>query len=517
MHLTKQLFMENSKRIIYNTAAQYTRSILNMVLALISTRVILKTLGVEDYGIYSVVAGAVSLLSFITNALVITTQRYLSVAQGEHNLNKSKVVFNTSLILHLLVGLAVIAFMELLYPFLMNGFLNIPASRLLSAKVLYHTIVIVMFLTFITSPFRAVIVSHENIIYISIIEILDAVFKLLISMSLIFFHSDKLIVYGIFLIGIQVFNFLALSIYAIRNFKECIRPNLSLVDKGYMKGLFSFAGWTMYNIGCNYGRVQGIAFAVNKFFGAAVNAAYGLGFQVSGALSALSQSLANAINPQLMKAEGSGNRDKMLRFAEIESKFSLLMMAAFSIPTLFEMERILQLWLDVVPQYAALFCRMVILAALCDMLTFGLGSANQAVGNIRNYTLLIFTIKLLTLPLVILLLALHFPMYSIAIVYILLELISSLIRIPFLKKTAGMSVSRFARNVFQKELLPLLVIICVCLICVKLISWDYRFLLTYSISILSFLVVVYLFGLCDDEKVILVTFFSKIKRSNEQF
>ena len=265
--------MEASKRIIINSIAQYTRSILNMVLALIATRVILKSLGVDDYGIYSVIAGAVSLLTFITSALVVTTQRFLSVTQGEQNVEKSKIVFNTSVILHFLVGIGIVVCLELLYPFLMNGFLNIPEQRLFSARVLYHTIACVMFLTLITSPFRAVIVSHENIVYISIIEVADAVFKLLIAISLNFVSSDKLIIYGVLLIGIQVFNFFALSIFAYRRYPECIRPSVTLVDKGYLKGLFSFAGWTMYNIGCNYGRTQGIAIALNKAYTTAMNTA----------------------------------------------------------------------------------------------------------------------------------------------------------------------------------------------------------------------------------------------------
>lgn len=504
--------MRPSKRIIVNTIAQYTRSIFNMVLALISTRIILKSLGVDDYGIYSVVAGAVSLLSFITSSLIITTQRFLSVAQGEKNNDKSKIIFNTSLIIHILVGFGVVLVMEALYPFLMNGFLNIPNSRLFSAKMLYHTIVCVVFLTLVTSPFRAVIVSHENIVYISVIEVLDAVLKLLIALSLVLFKSDKLIVYGILLIGIQLFNFLALSFFAYRKFQECIRPRLSLVDKSYVKGIFSFAGWTMYNIGCNYGRNQGIAFALNKAFNTAINAAYGLGFQVSGALSALSQSLANAINPQLMKSEGAGNRARMLRFAEIESKFSFFMMAALAVPAIFEIERLLQIWLGEVPEYAALFCRMVMLGVMCDMLTFGLGPANQAVGNIRNYTLLIFTTKLLTLPVVIALLILKCPLYSVAITYVAFELLSSLFRIPFLHKTAGLSYREFYHKVFQKEVIPISGLLLSCFLCVTLIDIDNRFLFTFPVSIIVFVIFIYCFGLCEDEKEILYGYLLKIRK-----
>lgn len=280
-----------------------------------------------------------------------------------------------------------------------------------------------------------------------------------------------------------------------------------------MKGLFDFAGWTMYNIGCNYGRTQGIAFALNKAFTTAINAAYGLGFQVSSALSAMSQSLASAMNPQLMKAEGAGNRERMLRFAEIESKCAFLMMAAFSVPSLFEMDRLLQLWLGNVPEYAALFCRMVILAALCDMLTWGLGFANQAVGNIRNYTLLVYTTKLMTLPVVVVLLILKFPVYSVAIAYVTLEFVSSIIRVPFIHKTAGLNVQRFCKRVVLKEFYPILILVSVCVLCVSLFECKNRFLLTFSLSITVYLIAVFFWGLCPDEKELLLNYLKRTKRN----
>lgn len=492
--------MQASKRIIINTIAQYTRSILNMALALVATRYVLRSLGVDDYGIYSVVAAAVSLLSFITNALTITTQRYLSVTQGKQDVEKSIIVFNTSLFLHFFVGLGVVVCLELLFPFLMNDFLNIPDTRLYAARVLYHIIVVIIFLTLITSPFRAVIVSHENIVFISVIEVMDAFFKLLIAISLIFFDSDRLIVYGALLLGIQFFNLFVLSSYAYHKYTECSIPSLKYIDKSYMKGLFSFAGWTMYNIGCNYGRVQGIAFVLNKTYSTTMNAAYGLGFQVSGALSSLSQSLANAINPQLMKSEGRGERERMLRFAEIESKFSFLMLAAISVPTLFEVESLLKLWLGEVPEYADLFCRMVLVASMCDALTVGLGAANQAVGNIRNYTILIYTTKLLTLPIIILLLLNGLPIYSVAIAYISIELFSAIIRIPFLHKTAGLHIKQFRKNVFAKEIIPMFLLTFSCFFCTSFIKCENRFLFTFLISDVIFIFAVYVWGLCEDEK-----------------
>lgn len=501
--------MSNSKRVIINTGAQYVRAVINIVFSFLATRVILRTLGVDDYGIYSLIAGVISILSFITSSLVITTQRYLSVAQGECNISKSKMIFNNSLILHLVIGIGVIVILELLYPLFFNGFLNIPDARTGAAKILYHFVSLILFFTFVTSPFRAVLVSHENIVYITIIEILDSIFKLLIAYSLYYVTSDKLVIYGLLLMGIQVFNLITLSTYSFYKYKECIIPRIHLIDKTCLKNLFSFAGWTMYNLICNLGRTQGISILLNRYMGPSINAAYGLGFQVSGALGNLSQSLLNAINPQLMKAKGSGENERMIRLAEIESKFAFFLLSAVAIPCVFEMPRLLEIWLGEVPQYAVLFCRMVVLAALSDILTVGLGAVNQAIGDIKMYTLVIYTFKLSTLIVAIVLLFIGYNVLYIAIAYIVIEFISSMIRLPFLHATANLNIKRFVENVFLKELLPLMVMLFSCLVITTFFESAYRFLLTFTISILLYAIAIYCNGLCNDERVIIDKYIKK--------
>lgn len=505
--------MKASKRVVINTGAQYVRAMLNIVLSFLATRIILKELGVDDYGIYSLIAGVVSILSFITNSLVITTQRYLSVAQGEGDLMKSKSIFNNSLVLHLIIGVSVIIILEILYPFLFNGFLNIPELRLRAAEILYHLVVFILFLTFITSPFRAVLVSHENILYITLIEIWDSVFKLLIAYSLCYVTSDKLVIYGFFMLGIQIFNLITLSVYSFYKYEECMLAGFKYLNKRCLKDLFSFAGWTMYNLICNLGRTQGISILLNRYMGPSINAAYGLGFQVSGALGNLSQSLMNAINPQLMKAEGAGNRVRMIRLAEIESKFAFFLLSAVAIPCVFEMPRLLEIWLGDVPQYAVLFCRMVVLATLADIITVGLGAANQAVGNIKNYTIIIYSIKLSTLVFAVILLFYGASLTYLAITYVAIEFISSLVRIPFLKKTAALDVKSFVCNVFMKEILPISVLIGVCLIFVNTISISNRYILTFVVSVPIYCFSIYLTGLCSDEKIVLKSLIQKIIKS----
>lgn len=504
--------MQTSSRIFVNTIAQYSRSIVNMILNLIATRVILAALGMSDYGIYSLISGVVAFLSFINNALAVTTQRYLSISQGRDDEVETRVVFKNSLYLHLFVAVLLIVGLELVYPFLFNGFLNIPAERLSASKTLYHIIAAVLCISVVSSPYKAVIIAHENIVFVSIVEVLDAVIKLVCAYLLAVVHFDRLIAYSLFLLLIQIFNVGALALYSKIKYTECKQGTLHRLDRSFIKDFFSFAGWTFYSIGCVYGRSQGLAVVINKFMGTMLNASYGLALQISGALNTLSQSLLNAVNPQLMKSEGKGDRGRMLRLAEIESKIALLVFVAVSVPALFEMPRLLEIWLKEVPECAVFFCRMVIVASIFDMVTIGLGSANQAVGDIKKYTLVIYTIKLLTVPLAYVCLKLNNNVELLGIIYVVLEIISAIYRLPIVKKSSGLDVSAFLRNVLVKSLFPIIVLVTLCWMVTNFTNMAFRFLLTFTIPVFIFALTVYFFGLSQDEKVIVERIIKMIKR-----
>lgn len=502
--------MKTSSRILLNTSAQYVRSIANMLFSLIATRIILKTLGVEDYGIYTLIAGIISLLAFVTNALVVTTQRFFSVAQGSDDKNRLSVVFNTSIFLHVGISLIIVFILELSTGILFNGFLNISSERIDAAQKLYHSTVVILFLSFISAPFKATIVSHENIVYASIIEILVGLLKVCIAAILPFIRYDHLIMYGYLLVFIFLFELFAWILYACSRYEECRKISFSLFRISVVKDILQFAGWTMYSIGCVTGRSQGIAVILNKFMGTIVNSAYGLSLQVSGAIISLSQSLLNAVNPQLMKSEGSGDRVKMFRYAAVESKFAFFLLSALVIPCVFEMPRLLELWLGDVPKYAVFFCRIVLVANCMDMLTIGLNAANQAIGDIKKYTILIYSLKLSTLFFVILGFYLGCPFLLLGISYIGMELITSIIRIPYLVKSGGLEAKQFVIDVFVPEIIPLCVFNAACLLITTFIECPFRFILTFIVPIVLFFVAIYLWGLSASERNIIEQFAGRI-------
>ena len=477
--------MTDSRRIIVNTLAQYTRTIVNVCLSLYSTRLILSALGQSDYGVYSVVAGVVAMLSFVTNAMVTTTQRYLSYNQGKNDTNRLRLIFANSMLLHVFIGLALMFLLfSIGYP-IVYCWLNIIHERQDAAFVVYSIATVMLFISFTTSPLRSLFISRENIVYISIVDVLDGLLKLGFAFVLCYVSFDKLICYAVIMLCIQLVNFFAYAIYAASKFPECHFPRFKELDKTYIKELSSFTGWTVFSSGCVIARNQGIAIIFNMFCGVVVNAAYAIAQQVLGAVAFVSSSIVNAMNPQIMKAEGAGNRDKMIRLAEYESKYAFLLLAIVAIPLIVEMDSILSLWLTEVPTYTVPFCQLVLLAALCDQLTVGLTSANQAFGKIGVYTMCFYSIKLLTLVGVYTALRLDVPVQYVLWSYVGVELFDAFVRLPLLKWQIGISVRHFISHVLLRVVIPAFTISIVCLSVTHFITIPYRFVLTMLLSVVA--------------------------------
>lgn len=494
--------MEPKKRIVVNTLAQHIRSIVNICLSLYSTRLVLEALGKSDYGTYSLVAGVVALLGFITNALVVTTQRQVSFYHGKGDIQAVRQVFSTSLVLHFVLAVVVGVALAAIAPLLFNGFLHLESGREDAARIVYYLVILSLIITFLTAPYRGLFIARENIVYISIIDVCDGVLKLLMALFLLHYHADRLVAYAVMMTSIVAFNWLALVGWSLKHFEEStVIPHRKDISKAAMAELTSFAGWTIYSIGCIAGRNQGVAIVFNQFFGTIINAAYGIANQVSGSVMFLASALMNGISPQLIKAEGRGDRSMMLRFAEAESKYALLLLSMAVIPLAFEMPSILELWLGDVPQHSVTLCRFILLTSLCDQTTIGLGTANQAIGRIRNYSLTVNTIKVLTLPAIWICLSLGYSVTAAMICYLSIELLCAMIRLPFLKYTAGLSIRHFANHVFIRAALPLALQAAVCwLVCIVL-DFPGRFLLTGVCSVAVGIGSVWLFGLEPDERI----------------
>lgn len=510
--------MNSSNRIIVNTLAQYVRTIINMVLSLYSSRLVLNILGVDDYGVYSLVAGVVSMLSFLTNSLVGSTQRFLSVSQGQGNMDRLKEVFNNSLILHVALGFFVAIMLLALTPFIFDGFLNIPDGSVGVAKELYILVVLMVYISFIASPYRALLVSHENIVYTSIIDVLDGVLKVGLVLLLPYIPINKLLAYGLIMLSIQSFNLIAFMVYSHLKYDECSWPKLRLFSLSYVKELSKFTSWVVYSSVCITLRNQGLAIVLNKIYGTAINAAYGIGMQISGMVSLISSSFQNAIAPQLMAAEGAGDRKRMLALAEIQSKASFLLLAMIGIPVMFEMPTLLKLWLVNVPDYTVLFARTFLSMQIVDMLSTGLAAANRAIGNIGRYTVLTYTPKLLIMPIGWLGLKCGMSLTLVTLIMVAIEALCMFLRIYLYRNEEWFNAKDFLKSVILRSMPPVIISAIVCFICNMIINSRMAcFIVSFVLSILSFLSTAYLVSLNVREKVFMKRMVTKILRKHDRF
>lgn len=502
--------MEANNRIIINTVAQYTRTIINTLLSLYSSRLVLEILGVEDYGIYALVGGVVSMLSFLTNSLVAGTQRFLSVNRDKGDIENLKAIFSNSLIIHLVLGLIVTIVLGLLSPYIFNGFLNIGENRIDVAKVLYKQVIWMVYISFITSPFRALLVSHENIVYTSFIDILDGILKVILVLFLQYFH-DKLLAYGWIMFSIRAFNLFAFMVYCYVKYEECILPKFNGFSGRYLRELFVYTGWMLYSTGVITLRIQGVAIVLNKILGVAINAAYGIGSQISGLISFVSSSLNHSIAPQLMSSSGSGNNDRMWFLAEIECKFSFLLLGMIGVPTMFEMQTILNIWLTEVPKFAALFGCMFITIQLVDMLSTGLSTINKASGKVGLYTFITYTPKLFIVPICWIGLNHGMSLVGVYVLSVVIETISMLLRIFMTKSNSYFSPNKFINSVIIRSLPPVLVSILICYLLTSYINnFNLRFIFTFIVSVISYIFTAYFVTLSKREKQLVGTMVSKL-------
>ncbi|WP_316819930.1 hypothetical protein [Pedobacter gandavensis] len=492
--------MKSGNKVVMNMGVLYARMLITMGISLYATRLVLTALGAADYGLFNLIAGLIAMLSFLNTAMATSTQRFLSFYQGKDDLGMQKKVFSNSLILHLGIGIVIVAGLEIAGLFLFDGFLNIPQDRIHIAQMIYHFMSLTVFFTVIAVPFTGSLVAHENMLWVAVVNVVETLLKLGIAYLLYLVSEDKLAVYGLLTAGISIVSFLLYAVYCFRKYPDCTLEGIFSVDTKLIKELTSFAGWNLFGSLCALGRAEGLAILLNIFLGTIVNAAFGIANQVAAQLNFFSFTLLRAINPQIMKSEGAANREKMLRLSMIGSKFGFFLLAFVAVPCIFEMNAILRLWLTKVPEYTVVFCSLMLCATLINQLTIGLQSAVQATGKVKAYQMVVGSVLLLALPLAYLLLKLGYAPYYVFVGYCFVELIACTLRLFFLKSIAGLSISLYFSNVIYKIIVPLCLLILTCYLSVSYLHFEFRFFFTGAAGVLVFATSIYLFGLCEDEK-----------------
>ena len=429
-----------------------------MAVGLFTSRIVLNVLGVDDYGVYNVVGGIVILLSFLNNAMAGATQRYLNVALGKKDqLEMNKIVGN-ALILHLMVALVIVVISETIGLYFLNAYVKIPVGRESAANWVYQFSVFSFIASVVVVPFNACIISHEKMSAYAWISIVDVLMKLVAVALLLLLNADKLILYALILFFQSCLTQFIYFIYCRKKFEECRIKQLCF-DKPLLKKMASFSGWSIVgNLGFLI-HTQGIAIVINLFFGVAVNAAQGVSNQVNGIVKQFVSNFLLAFNPQVVKTYAAGEMEQMHTLVLRGSKIALLMVSFFAIPLILEAPVILKVWLGIVPEYAVVFVRLILLLTLFDSYSNLLAVAKGATGNIKTYQITLTLIGLTHLPLVWICYEIGWKPYWAQIVYLVIVVVLQIVRTAFVCRAIRLSQLSFYINIGRCYLAILLALI----------------------------------------------------------
>lgn len=481
----------DNTRIAHNAFFLYVRMFFILIVNLYTVRVIWHTLGEDDFGIYSVVGGIVTMFAFLNNGMVSSSQRFISYEIGTGNFEQLQKVFNIASIVHLLIAIVVVLVGETIGLWFVNSKLNIPDDRDFAMNIVYQCSLFSLFFTIISVPYNSCIVAHEHMNVYGYLGILESFLKLSIVFLLDFIKGDKLIVYGILILSVTILMRILYTVYCKMNFKEC-KNNKQKNDYGIMKQMFSFAGWSFIgNMGITF-KDQGLNVILNMFFNVAINASKAISSQVSGATSAFVGYFQMALNPQITKRYASGNIGDMLTLIFRGCKYSFILMAIIVIPLFSLTELVLRLWLGEAQSLTIGFVRISLITCLVESLVGPITTALQATGKIKNFQIIIATIAIINLPIAWIWLKMNLNPYSVFFIALITSFMALIARIYLLHKLVKFSFKEFLRIVLFKNFPTVLLYGTITyFISVYLRDNDYALILINIIGVAIFLFLTY--------------------------
>jgi O-antigen/teichoic acid export membrane protein len=505
---------KKSNKAINSTIILYIRMFFTTLIGFFTIRIVLKALGEIDYGIYSLVGGVVATLAFLDSVLSNSTTRFLSYSLGKNDEEEVRKTFRAAIFLHIFLGILLVIIMELGGWIMFRSLLNIPPERLYAAKWVFHLMVLNVYVNVISTPYDALIISHEDFFQLSVIDVAGLLLKLFFVLYLLQYPSDKLILYSVLMFSATLILRITKQIFSRIKYKKILIKTKMGIDKRLLRSMLNFSSWILFGTLCSIGSDQISGIIINMFFGVRLNAANGIGFQVRNQINTFSANLTRAIMPQLMKSEGSGNREKMLELTGVSTKFAIYFFAFFAIPIIFETTILLKLWIVNVPEYTVIFCRLFLIGLLLDKFTFHLGDAIRAVGVIKWYQITESLIILLNLPISFLLFRKGYPPQTIYIVPFILHIIIIGLRFYFAHTITGLDVRVYLSTIVTKAMYPILCSVFILLLVkVNISEGIFRLFISFLSSSISFVMIVILFGLTVKEKQIIMNYvLQKLKR-----
>lgn len=438
----------NNQRIAKNTILLYVRMLVIMLVSLYTSRVVLNTLGVVDFGIYNVVGGIVSMFTFVNGALSESTQRYITFELGRGDVKRLKVVFTTCVHVHLIIALILIGLCETIGLWFLYEKMVIPDDRVNAAMWVYQLSVLTMFVNVISVPYNSAIVAHEQMGVYAAISVIEVILKLLIVYMLMIGNFDKLILYASLIVFLQLFLRFIYTHYCGRHYTET--KLVRVFDRQLLKEIGKFMGWNMWGNMAGVFYNTGLNLLLNVFFGPVVNAARGVAVQVEGAILRFSNNFLMAVGPQITKLYAQDNLSEMHKLIFRSSKITFFLLLTLSMPVFMETEMILTLWLKIVPEHTINFIRILLSISILDAVARPLITAANATGNVKLYQAVIGGILLTIAPIAYLVLRLGGNPESVYIVHLTVGLIAYITRLIIIRPMIKLSLRAYFNRVITR-------------------------------------------------------------------
>ncbi len=471
-----------------------------MVISLYTSRVVLNTLGVEDYGINNVVSGFIGMLGFLSGSLGAASSRFITYDLGIGDMPTMKRTFGNIVTIHLLLAVIILILGETIGLWFVLNKLQIPENRMTAALWVYQFSIFSFMLSIVSVPYNATIIAHERMKAFAYITIVDAVLKLLIVYLLVVIPYDKLIIYAILFFCIQVFDRVVYGVYCYRHFEET-KTKLAF-NKKLFKEIFSFAVWTMNGNLAVIGYTQGINVLLNMFFGPVVNAARGVAVQVQGVVTGFCNNFQMALNPQLTKSYAQNDLEHMQQLLKVSSKFSFFLLFIISLPLILEAPLVLKWWLGIVPEHTVNFLRLILCSSMLIALSNPLVVSVHATGKIKKFQVIEGTMLLCIVPIAYVLLKFFDirPEYVFC-VHIAVEILTQYVRVRIVLPMISMKCIDY----FKEVIVPIIKVIVITPI-LPLIAYNYigqsviTFFIICFISVICVLGGVYYLGCLKSER-----------------
>ena len=492
---------QNNKRIAKNTIFLYFRMLLILFVGLYTSRVVLQTLGISDYGLYNVVGGVVAMFAFLNTTLTTSTQRFLNMELGIGNTERLKKVFSTALVLHTLLVVIVFLLAETIGLWFVENKLNIDTGRENAVFWVYQFSVIAICIQIFQLPFMSTIIAHEQMNIYAYVSIYEAVMKLLIVFAIQVIQYDKLILYGALFLFVQISVALVYNIYCRKKFVEA--KLTYQFNHTLFKEMLGFCGWNVIGCFASMCNGQGVNVLFNLFFGSVVNAARGVAFQVNGIVNQFASNFQVAIRPQVVKYYANQQMDEMAHLVFNSAKYSALLLLFLSVPIFVEIDYILKFWLGEYPAYAPSFIRIILFHSIVASMTSSVVMVVHASGRLKMVGITAGGINLLLLPITYCLFKLGCSPGTALLVNVCGSFSETFVELCWMKHYIQFPIKDFYKKVyaivFPLGILMLLIPLFLHTF-VTFPSEFIRFTVVCIVSVITSMIILFHFGLDDNKK-----------------